>query len=182
MYDLVVGASSDPTAGRLQTHTLVTVDLTTLLGLNDKPGELAGYGPITADTARRMAADSTLSRLVTDPVNGTPIDLGRKYRPSKLLRQLVAAAKPRCSMIGCSRPAHRCEMDHRHEFDRGGNTSSDNLEPLCKLHHQLKTKKLWKVGVNADGNQTWTSFLGFTYVSHDQDPLTGDPDPPAEAA
>ncbi|HVX69832.1 MAG TPA: hypothetical protein VHA79_09100 [Mycobacteriales bacterium] len=46
----------------------------------------------------------------------------------------------------------------------------------------MKTKKRWKVGINADGQETWTSFLGFTYVSHDQDPQVGDSDPPAEAA
>jgi hypothetical protein len=38
------------------------------------------------------------------------------------------------------------------------------------------------VGVNADGQQTWTSFLGFTYVSYHRDPLISDPDPPAQAA
>jgi hypothetical protein len=162
-------------------HTLVTIDLGTLLGLNDNPGELAGYGPITADTARKIAADSTLQRLVTDAL-GNPIDLGRKYKPSKLLRDLVRATQPRCSMIGCSRPAYQCELDHRLEHGSGGDTKPENLQPLCKLHHQLKTKKRWKVGVNADGKQTWTSFLGLTYVAHDQDPYVGDADPPAEAA
>jgi hypothetical protein len=161
---------------------VVTVDLTTLLGLNDSPGELAGYGPITAQLARQIAADSTLRRLVTDPVTGEGIDLGRKYRPSKLLRRLVEVTKSRCSMIGCSRPAYRCELDHRDEHARGGETNPQNLQPLCKLHHQMKTKKRWKVGANEAGKQTWTSFLGFSYVSHDEDPLVSDSDPPAAAA
>ncbi|MGN6473750.1 MAG: DUF222 domain-containing protein [Mycobacteriales bacterium] len=182
LFDAVRGAAQGSTPGGAQVHTLVAIDLTTLLGLNDKPGELAGYGPITADTARRLAMDSTLSRLVTDPVTGSPIDLGRRYKPSTLLRQLVQAGQPRCAMIGCSRPAYQCELDHRLEHNRGGDTNPANLQPLCKLHHQLKTKQRWKVGVNADGRQTWTSFLGFTYVSHDRDPLVADPDPPAEAA
>ncbi len=34
-------------------QTVVTIDLTTLLGLTERPGELSGYGPITAETARR---------------------------------------------------------------------------------------------------------------------------------
>jgi hypothetical protein len=131
--------------------------------------------------ARRIAADSTLQRLITDPLSGRPIELGRKYKPSKLIQNLVEAAQPRCSMIGCSRPAYQCELDHQLEHNRGGDTNPDNLQPLCKLHHQLKTKKRWKVGVNADGSLTWTSFLGFAYTTHDQDPLTGDPDPPAAA-
>lgn len=182
LYDAVVGAEQGSSSGAASAHTLVTIDLATLLGLNDKPGELAGYGPITAQTARRLAADSTLSRLVTDPVSGTPIDLGRRYKPSKLLRDLVRATQPRCSMIGCSRPAYQCEIDHRTEHNRGGDTNPENLQPLCKLHHQLKTKKRWKVGVNAEGQLNWTSFLGFSYVAHDRDPQVGDSDPPAEAA
>jgi hypothetical protein len=181
MYDAVMG-SADQAAAAPRSHTVVTIDLMTLLGLNDKPGELMGYGPISAQMARDIAADSTLSRLVLDPVTGEGLDLGRTYKPSRRLRDLIRLTRPRCSMIGCSRPAYQCEIDHRDAHGNGGDTNPENLQPLCKLHHQLKTKKLWKVGVNADGQQTWTSFLGFTYVSHDQDPLVSDSDPPAEAA
>jgi hypothetical protein len=117
-----------------------------------------------------------------DPMTGEALDLGRTYQPSKLLRRLVQASRPRCSMVGCSRPAYQCEIDHRLEHAQGGDTNPENLQPLCKLHHELKTKKRWKVGVNAEGQQSWTSFLGFTYVSYDRDPLISDSDPPAEAA
>jgi hypothetical protein len=188
LADAVLGSAkrstqTGPTDAAPRAVTLVTVDLTTLLGLNERPGELAGYGPITAQTARQIAADSTLRRLLTDPLTGNALDLARRsYKPSKLLRQLVEAAKPRCSMIGCSRPAHRCELDHRLEYLQGGHTNPDNLQPLCKLHHQMKTKKQWKVGANQDHSLTWTSFLGFTYTTQNTDPLTGDPDPPATAA
>ncbi|HWC34876.1 MAG TPA: DUF222 domain-containing protein [Mycobacteriales bacterium] len=182
LYDAVVGSSAGSKPSPARAHTLLTVPLTTVLGLDDQPGELAGYGPVTAATARRIAADSTLSRLVTDPMSGTPIDLGRKYKPSRLLRDLVKATQPRCSMIGCSRPAYQCEMDHRLEHNRGGDTNPQNLQPLCKLHHQLKTKQRWKVGINADGEQEWTSYLGFRYVSRDRDPRAGDPDPPRQVA
>ncbi|HVW81289.1 MAG TPA: DUF222 domain-containing protein [Mycobacteriales bacterium] len=182
LFAAVTGAGDGSVPGTLRALVLVKVDLTTLLGLNDNPAELCGYGPITAETARRIAADATLRRLVTDPLTGSVVDLGRKYRPSKLLRDLVRVTQPRCAMVGCSRPAYQCEIDHRLEHNRGGDTNQDNLQPLCKLHHQLKTKKQWKVGVNADGSLTWTSFLGFTYTSRKQDPLTGDPDPPESAA
>ncbi|HWA67105.1 MAG TPA: DUF222 domain-containing protein [Mycobacteriales bacterium] len=181
LFAAVTAAAGRSAKNALRAQVLVTVGLPTLLGDNDDPAELSGYGPITAETARRIAADATLRRLVTDPLTGTVIDLGRKYRPSKLLRDLVEATQPRCVMVGCSRPAYQCELDHRLEHGRGGDTNPDNLQPLCKLHHQLKTKKRWKVGVNADGSLTWTSFLGFTYTTREQDPLTGDPDPPESA-
>jgi hypothetical protein len=182
LTDAILGSSEQPNSGKVTTHVLVTIDLPTLLGLNQNPGELAGYGPITAETARQLATDATLSRLVMDPMTGEALDLGRTYQPSKLLRRLVQASRPRCSMVGCSRPAYQCEIDHRLEHAQGGDTNPENLQPLCKLHHELKTKKRWKVGVNAEGQQSWTSFLGFTYVSYDRDPLISDSDPPAEAA
>jgi hypothetical protein len=145
--------------------TFLHLDLMTYLGYNDNPGELAGYGPITADAARRIAADSTLRRLITDPLTGHTLDLGLKaYRPSAALRRLVEAQHPTCGMPGCSRPAHTCQTDHRKERRDDGRTDSDNLGPLCLMHHQLKTKKLWKLDLDPEGNETWTSYLGYTYT------------------
>jgi hypothetical protein len=146
-------------------QTFLTLPLDTYLGLNDHPGELAGYGPITAETARRLADDAALWRLVTDPLTGRGIDLGRRsYRPSKPLRRFVEVRDQECVMVGCVRPAMQCELDHRGEWNCGHPTDGDNLHPLCKLHHELKTRKRWRVDVNPDGSETWTSALGFVYT------------------
>jgi hypothetical protein len=32
------------------------------------------------------------------------------------------------------------------------------------MHHQMKTKKRWTVHVLPNGDETWTSYLGHTYV------------------
>src|SRR5690625_1660757 len=45
----------------------VTVPYSTLIGIDDHPGQLAGYGTITADVARRIAAAGTWRRILTDP-------------------------------------------------------------------------------------------------------------------
>jgi hypothetical protein len=37
----------------------VTVAASTLLGTDNQPGQLTGYGPITATQARRIAADQS---------------------------------------------------------------------------------------------------------------------------
>jgi Domain of unknown function (DUF222) len=168
--------------------TLTHIDLATLLGLNDHPGELVGYGPITADTARRIAADSMLRRMVTDPLTGDTLDLGLKsYRPSTALQRLIEATHPTCTMPGCSRPSTGCEIDHRHERHDGGRTDKCNLKPLCKMHHQLKTKGRWRVDQHLDGSETWTSYLGFTYSKRPKEfdlpePLAAEDDPPEEVA
>jgi hypothetical protein len=168
--------------------TLLGLDLDTLLGLNEHPGELVGYGPITAETARRIAADSTLRRMVTDPLTGDTLDLGlTSYRPSAALQRLIEATYPTCTMPGCSRPSIQCEIDHRHERHEGGGTDRCNLKPLCKMHHQMKTKGRWRVDANPDGSETWTSYLGFSYVKKPRnfplpEPLVPDDDPPEEIA
>src|SRR5690625_2436301 len=46
----------------------VTVPYSTLIGIDDHPGQLAGYGTITANVARRIATTGTWRRILTDPV------------------------------------------------------------------------------------------------------------------
>src|SRR5699024_1085383 len=43
----------------------VTVPYSTLIGIDEHPGQLAGYGTITADVARRIAAAGTWRRILT---------------------------------------------------------------------------------------------------------------------
>jgi hypothetical protein len=190
-------ALADAVLGRVGGHgarrpaggeVLAVAEITTLLGHDDHPGELVGYGPISADATRRIAADHRLRRLVTDPLTGEVKDLGRRaYAPSNRLRKAVQATSPTCTAPGCCRPAIHCEIDHRLEFDRGGCTNQCNLKPLCKMHHDMKTRKRWRVDVNPDGSETWTSHLGFTYVTWPNrfplpDPMPVEDEPPAEIA
>jgi hypothetical protein len=161
-------------------QAVVALDLTTYLGLNDKPGELSGYGPITAQTARRIADDAALRRLVTDPLTGRGLDLGRsRYEPSAALRRLIEARDGTCRFPGCSRRAIDADIDHVTEWNRGGSTSPDNLHALCRTHHNLKTRKLWHVTMGRDGVEAWTSPLGFVYTNFPDGPPIDDPDPPA---
>ncbi len=70
-----------PRAGGLTGTVNLTIPLTTLLGLTDRPGDLGGFGPITAHTARDLAA-STLGNpavrwcVTTTDDNGLPIGHG----------------------------------------------------------------------------------------------------------
>ena len=77
--------NEDPDLPRRQhrrPHLQVVVAATTLLGLDEDPGELAGHGPITAEMARAVAGDATWTRLLTDPISGIVTDYGTtRYRP-----------------------------------------------------------------------------------------------------
>jgi hypothetical protein len=188
LANAVLGTSDSRDGSVAAGEVLAHVELPTVLGVNDHPGELVGYGPICADSARRLAADNRLRRIVTDPLSGAVVDMGRRaYAPSKRLRKAVQAVHPTCTAPGCCRPAVQCEVDHRKEYDAGGRTDQANLKPLCKLHHELKTRKLWKVDDNGDGTDTWTSYLGLTYVKDSRSfPLPEPPpiedEPPADVA
>lgn len=91
----------------------VTIRYTALLGADDVPGALAGYGPIPAAVARDLAAAGTWRRILTDLASGRPIDYGTtRYRPPEHLAGLVITRDPTCQFPGCRVAAHRCDMEH----------------------------------------------------------------------
>jgi hypothetical protein len=143
----------------------VTVAITTLLGCDEQPAELDGYGPITAAMARRIAADETGTwrRLVTDEA-GQLLDYSRKtYRPPANLTDHVIARDHTCRFPGCRRKALLCDLDHREPFSAGGETSGDNIGALCTRHHRAKHSAGWRVKHGPDGTSTWTSPTGHRY-------------------
>jgi len=68
------------TSPTVRTVVHVTVAASTLLGMDDHPGGLSGFGPIPADMVRDLAvgADTTWQRIVTDPVTGIATDVSRR--------------------------------------------------------------------------------------------------------
>lgn len=156
--------SSQPGADRSRAQIQVTVPAGTLLGLTEAPGELAGYGPITAETARRIAADGTWRRLLTDPVTGQLLDYGRRtYRPPADLARFVMARDRVCGFPGCNQPARRCDLDHTRPWRRGGCTCRHNLGALCRRHHRAKDTGPWTLIRHPDGSTTWISPTGQRY-------------------
>ncbi|WP_419707277.1 HNH endonuclease [Promicromonospora sp. NFX87] len=174
----------------------VTIPATTLLGLDNTPGHLDGYGPIPADTAARIATDATWRRLLTDPTTGILTDYSTTtYQPGKILRQAVTARDQHCTFLQCERPAHWADLDHIQPFDHDldptnqppgtpGQTRATNLQPLCRAHHLAKTHHGWTpVRDPTTGTTTWTAPTGHTYtrpptqtgqISNDITSLTND--------
>lgn len=150
----------------------VTVSAETLLGLDDAPAALGAgrlSGPITAAQARRIAADGIWRRLVTDPVSGALLDLGReRYRPPAELRAFVVARDARCTRPGCDQPSVGCDLDHALDWVRGGATSAANLHCACGRCHTLKDVG-WRVVRGSDGTTAWTTPRGVTRVTAEHD-------------
>ena len=166
------GAAADPAPGsraRPAPAVQVTVGLATLLGADDEPAELAGYGPIPASMARRIAADptGTWRRLVTDPL-GKLIDYGRsRYEPPPDLDAYVRARDQTCTFPNCHRQATSCELDHVQPWSQGGETNEGNLIAACPRHHHLKHDGGWSNARDPNtGTVTWTSPTGNHYRNH----------------
>src|SRR6478609_4892974 len=162
-----------PSGPRTVVH--VTLSLSTLMGADDEPGDLAGYGPIDAQQARAMALDlgSSWQRIVTDPLSGTVLDVGRTtYRPPAALADHVRHRDKYCTAPGCPVPAARCDLDHTVEYHPPpdgspprplGTTCAHNLGPLCRTHHRLKTAGILRVHQPTAGEFVWRTPTGHAF-------------------
>ncbi|WP_343076508.1 HNH endonuclease signature motif containing protein [Jiangella mangrovi] len=142
----------------------VTIPFGSLVGLTDEPGELEGYGPITAQVARTLAEEGVWTWLKTDPGTGHLLDMGRtRYRPSQALADFITARDRTCRMPGCHRPARGSDIDHIKEFAKGGTTCAANCHTLCETHHLLKHRGGWTVTRGPDGTTRWRSPTGHIF-------------------
>jgi hypothetical protein len=116
-------------------HVVVTVDLEALEGRVGR-SELQDAGPVTPETARRLACDARVSRVITDGAT-RPLELGRSTRVvPPALRRAVAVRDGGCRFPGCGRPPGWCDAHHVRHWADGGETSLDNLVLLCRPHHR----------------------------------------------
>jgi hypothetical protein len=179
-----------PARRRPAVVTRLTMPLSTLLGVDDQPADLEGYGAIDPVTARALAAGGVFQRMVTDPLSGTLLDLGRTtYRPSTALTEHVQARDGTCRHPACSVPASACDLDHTRDYHREpddggppGTTSHDNLGPLCRRHHRMKSEAGFRLRQTAPGVFEWLTPTGHQYVVPPEalapPPEPPEPDPP----
>ena len=157
---LAESANQNLAHGRPVTLNL-TLDLPTLLGLQENPGMLAGYGEIPASVARLLASDAKWKRFISDPISGNLLDFGRTtYQPPQQLVDFIVARDRRCRFPGCRQPARVCDLDHAVPWEDGGRTSKENLGLLCRRHHRMKTHGGWGLTSHSDGSCVWVSPQG----------------------
>jgi 5-methylcytosine-specific restriction endonuclease McrA len=76
------------------------------------------------------------------------------------MRELVILRDRQCVFPWCGRDARACDLDHTVPYDEDGppgQTSPQNLAPLCRRHHRAKTAKRWRYERTEDDSYTWTS-------------------------
>ncbi len=115
------------------------IDLAKLTDTHTCAGEPVGEtdqgDKVTAEQARRLTCDCSLSRIVFDPTGAT-IDLGETARlPNPAMRRAIIARDRTCVFPGCDTPATRTHAHHLIHWTKDGPTDRDNLASLCSRHH-----------------------------------------------
>jgi len=146
----------------------IHVDLDTLAGLAQHPGDLNGFGPVIADIARQIAERNNAASwryTATDPTTGVVVAIGTTARrPTEAMRRQIQGQHRTCVFPGCRMPAAQCDLDHITAWADGGPTDTSNLAPLCRHDHTVKHLSRWVYARRPDGSHRWTSGLGHTYT------------------
>jgi hypothetical protein len=170
--DLLDGKGKGSGSGSGRGTVDLRVDVATLAGLTENPGELNGFGPVIADIARHITSEQSDSqwRWTLTSTEGTILDQGTtRRRPNTSLQHRARTQNPTCVFPGCRMPAADCDLDHNQAWSQGGPTTITNLAPLCRHDHMIKHHG-WTIQQSQPGHYQITSPLGHTYT-------TG-PDPP----
>ncbi len=138
-------------------HVIVTIPIETL---QDPSGSRTATLPsgaiIDGATARQLACDAAISRIITGPAS-EPLDVGRTTRsiPAAIARQLIVEDR-HCRWPGCQSPAWSCEGHHVRfwEAPHYGDTKLTNLTLLCWFHHHLLHKDhRWRLLLDPDSRR-----------------------------
>lgn len=168
-----------PTHGqwvREQAKMMVTVPYLTAVGKSELPGTFSDGTPVPPDAARALAGESpTWHRILTDPATGTPLDArSRSYHIPAEVRAPLVGKWQSCTAPGCTRRAETSEVDHIIPFDHadpalGGQTTFENLHPLCKPDHQAKTDRRFSVRMTEDGAVEYSFTRGVVATMYPPD-------------
>jgi len=130
---------------------IIKVNLDTLAGIDGAPaGELEWGGTIPAETVRRMACDSAITRITGLGELEQEITHAARTIPPSTRRALVAR-DGRCVFPGCDRPPPWCDGHHLVHWAADGPTRLDNLGLVCGTHHRKVHEEGWSLQRNKDG-------------------------------
>jgi hypothetical protein len=126
-----------PTVAGERPHVTVTVSPEALTNGSGTPSELDHVGPVSPATARRLACDASVMRVVMDG-RSEPLDVGRRSKVvPPAMRRAVIVRDRHCRFPGCDRPHTWCDAHHVVHWADGGPTAAANLLLLCRRHHRL---------------------------------------------
>ena len=151
---LLAGADGEPA---VNATIALTIPATSLAGLSEEPGiSIDGQWVLPASTVRQLATSpgTLFHRVVTDPA-GRVLDVTRlgRFAPADL-ELGIEVRDGVCQFPTCTRPATRCDKDHRVPWPHGP-TSGQNMWSLCRRHHRMKTAGMFTADLGADSPPIW---------------------------
>jgi hypothetical protein len=161
LMDLFRVGSGGKSDGKSRRPTMVIHAPLELLvdGSGGGVAEIQGAGPISAEVARRLACDASIT-LSVERKDGCILDQGRLRKdPTAAQRIEIARRDKGCRFPGCSFKEFT-HVHHVQHWIRDGETNMDNLITLCGRHHRAVHELGWKMGGNADARMTFTSPTG----------------------
>src|SRR5665213_1612196 len=146
----------------------LTVPASVIMGVSNVPGELTGYGAITAEVSKELARNRVIRRIVTNPVDGSFLAADTAtYRPSAVLRRHIQLRDGTCRFKTCDRPSLVCALDHSKRHP-DGRTCEGNMGPFCERHHIFKhllDGVLAHLKQPNTGTFVWTMPTGHVYTT-----------------
>ena len=130
--------------------------------------ENAGGQLLTTGQVAEWCQSPETTKVTVKPV----IDLNQSvsvsgYRVPATIAERVRLRDTTCVFPYCHRPARSCDLDHVQPYDQNGppgQTSTDNLACLCRLHHRMKTHSGWSYYMLLPGVFIWHSPHGHTWL------------------
>ncbi|GAA4823420.1 hypothetical protein GCM10023201_06810 [Actinomycetospora corticicola] len=164
-------AGPPPAGGRRHAHivelTAFTSDLDTLTAQHTDTRDPGVLDPDAVELLRRArrALDKERARPADEHPARTRSEAGHRF-PSTRLRDWVQARDDTCHAPGCAVDAVSADLDHTRPVIDGGLTLADDLGPLCRRDHLLKSDPTsgWTVTQTAPGHFEWTSPTGRVHL------------------
>ncbi len=138
------GAKSSDGAGP-RPQLVVVASLDTLAGTAGSPaGELERGAPVPAETIRRIACDTALTRITGRGELDAEVSRATRTIPPAT-RRALAARDHGCVADGCGRPPDWTDAHHLKHWIHGGETTMSNLVLLCRRHHRMVHEEGWSL-------------------------------------
>jgi uncharacterized protein DUF222/HNH endonuclease len=129
--------------GGSRPQLIITAAAQALAGIEGSPaGQLEWGGTVPAETVRRLACDSAITRITGLGELEWEISHSSRTIPPATRRALVARDH-QCVFPGCDRPPPWCDGHHLVFWADGGPTTLENLGLVCGHHHRKVHEEGW---------------------------------------
>jgi hypothetical protein len=149
LVELAVSRLDDEDADTDRAQVDVIVEYETLVERAGGTAEVAPGRAVRGETARRLACDAGLTRIITKG-RSEVLDVGPRSRHwNRAQRRAIRYwYGHRCAIRGCEHTI--LQIHHLDWWEHGGRTDLDLGVPLCRGHHRLVHEGGWHVTLSPD--------------------------------